>query len=95
MFFLFNPFDAHGLRRFLDNLERSLRLHPRVIWIVYDYPVRRAVLDDHSDFFEIATVAFASIAPNSSMHHRRWPPRRPEKHAPLPRSGNLPSRLVE
>jgi SAM-dependent methyltransferase len=45
--FLFNPFPEAGLRRMIANLERSLREHPRVVFVIYHNPVLGYVLDEN------------------------------------------------
>lgn len=46
VFFLYNPFREAVMRRFLQNIECSLREHPRRILIVYVSPRRRSVFDE-------------------------------------------------
>lgn len=42
--YLFNPLPEAGLRRVIRNLERSLELSPRTIWIVYHNPAMDSVM---------------------------------------------------
>jgi len=42
--FLFNPFPESGLRRVIANLERSLREHPRRVYVLYHNPLLEHVL---------------------------------------------------
>lgn len=42
--YLFNPFPQSGLRQFLINLERSLRDHPRPLYVLYHNPQLEQVL---------------------------------------------------
>ncbi|MGA9509607.1 MAG: class I SAM-dependent methyltransferase [Candidatus Sulfotelmatobacter sp.] len=42
--FLFNPFPESGLRRVIGNLERSLREHPRRVYVLYHNPLLEHVL---------------------------------------------------
>jgi SAM-dependent methyltransferase len=42
--FLFNPFPERGLRNVIANLERSLREHPRRIYVLYHNPLLEHVL---------------------------------------------------
>ncbi len=42
--FMYNPFDAPVVRAVLDNLERSLEVHPRDVRILYFEPVHDAVV---------------------------------------------------
>jgi len=44
--FLYNPFGAVVLSRVLENLGRSLREHPREVWIIYCNPVLSDLLDE-------------------------------------------------
>ena len=60
VFFLFNPFDDTILKRFVDNLERSLKASPRGIWILYNFPRRREVFDSHPRCRLIHTVTYAN-----------------------------------
>ena len=42
--FLFNPFPESGLRRVMSNLEQSLRMHPRRVYVLYHNPLLEHVL---------------------------------------------------
>jgi SAM-dependent methyltransferase len=44
LLFLFNPFTESGLRRVISNLERSLREHPREIYVLYHNPLLEHVM---------------------------------------------------
>jgi SAM-dependent methyltransferase len=44
--YLFNPFPESGLRRTLANLERSLREHPRAVYMLYHNPLLEHVLQE-------------------------------------------------
>jgi SAM-dependent methyltransferase len=44
--FLFHPFAESGLRRVRANLERSLREHPRMVYVLYHNPLLARVLDE-------------------------------------------------
>jgi SAM-dependent methyltransferase len=46
VFFLFNPFPESGLRRVIANLERSLREHPRKVYVLYHNPLLEQVLGE-------------------------------------------------
>ena len=50
VFFLYNPFDAVILGRFVDNVRRSLLDHPRPIWFIYSVPLHAAVLEQSGLF---------------------------------------------
>lgn len=43
-FFLFNPFGAEIFEKFMDNLDESVRKHPRPIYILYASPVHKELL---------------------------------------------------
>ena len=49
--YLFNPLPEAGLRRVVLNLERSLREHPRAIYVLYHNPLLEHVLSE-SDALE-------------------------------------------
>ena len=42
--YLFNPFPETGMRRLFANLERSLREHPREVYVLYHNPLLEHVL---------------------------------------------------
>jgi hypothetical protein len=42
--YLFNPLPEAGLRRVIRNLEQSLELSPRPVWIVYHSPAMDSLL---------------------------------------------------
>ncbi len=44
--FLFNPFSEPGLRRVIANLEKSLRAHPRKVYVLYHNPLLEQVLGE-------------------------------------------------
>jgi SAM-dependent methyltransferase len=44
--YLFNPFPEAGLRRMIANLERSLREHPRAVFLLYHNPLLEQVLSE-------------------------------------------------
>jgi SAM-dependent methyltransferase len=43
--FLFNPFPESGLRRAMENLEKSLDAHPRPVYVIYHNPQLETVLN--------------------------------------------------
>ena len=43
--FLYHPFAAPVMRRFLDNLGRTLQAHPRPVYLLYTNPELAAMLD--------------------------------------------------
>lgn len=44
--YLFNPFPEAGLRRVIENLERSLWAHPRAVFVLYHNPLLGHVLGE-------------------------------------------------
>jgi SAM-dependent methyltransferase len=44
--YLFNPFPESGLRRVIRNLERSLREHPRTVYVLYHNPLLERCLGE-------------------------------------------------
>jgi SAM-dependent methyltransferase len=46
--YLFNPFPEAGLLRMVANLERSLRRHPRAVYVLYHNPLLEHVLNKSS-----------------------------------------------
>ncbi len=46
LLFLFNPFPESGLRRVIANLERSLKEHPRKVYVLYHNPLLEHVLGE-------------------------------------------------
>ena len=46
--YLFNPFPESGLTRMILNLEKSLREHPRAVYVLYHNPLLENVLSESS-----------------------------------------------
>jgi SAM-dependent methyltransferase len=44
--FLFNPFPEAGLRRVIENLEKSLRERPRKVYVLYHNPLLEGVMGE-------------------------------------------------
>lgn len=44
LLYLFNPFPEAGLRRVIANLERSMRIKPRAVYVLYHNPLLEHVL---------------------------------------------------
>ena len=44
--YLFNPFPVAALRRVLTNLEQSLRMHPRQVYVLYHNPLLADVFEE-------------------------------------------------
>jgi SAM-dependent methyltransferase len=59
--YLFNPFPEPGLRRFLANLEDSLREHSRAVYLLYHNPLLEHVLLECSSLRRIAGTHQFSI----------------------------------
>jgi SAM-dependent methyltransferase len=36
--FMYNPFDGHVMQALIRNLQRSLEVHPRPLWLIYNTP---------------------------------------------------------
>jgi SAM-dependent methyltransferase len=52
--YLFNPLPESGLAKMISNLERSLREHPRRVFVVYHNPLLEKVLTGSAVFKKIA-----------------------------------------
>jgi SAM-dependent methyltransferase len=59
--YLFNPFPEAGFRRVIGNLERSLREHPRVVYVLYHNPLLEGVLSESSTLSKIGGTHQYSI----------------------------------
>jgi hypothetical protein len=44
--YIFNPFPEAGLKRMIANLEESLRVHPRAVYVLYHNPLLEYVLSE-------------------------------------------------
>ena len=44
--YLFHPLPESGLRRVIDNLERSLQMRPRLVYVLYHNPLLEHVLNE-------------------------------------------------
>ncbi len=51
--YLFNPFPEAGLRRMIANLEQSLRMHPRAVYVLYHNPLLEHVLSESAALSKI------------------------------------------
>jgi hypothetical protein len=61
--FFFNPFPEPGLRRVIANLERSLREHPRVVYVLYHNPLLEQVVSESGSLKKLwATHQYAAYA---------------------------------
>jgi hypothetical protein len=52
--YLFNPFPEAGLSAVIHNLERSLRVHPRPVFVLYHNPVLEHLFSHSAAFRKIA-----------------------------------------
>ena len=52
--FLFNPFPESGMRRVVANLEQSLRVHPRPVYVLYHNPLLEHTLSERGPLRKIA-----------------------------------------
>ena len=59
--YLFNPLPEAGLRRVLENLEQSLRLNPRPVYVVYHNPLIEHLLAENAVFARIGGTRQYSI----------------------------------
>ena len=59
--YLFNPFPESGLRKAIQNLENSLRSHPRAAYVLYHNPLLEHVLREHSFLKKVAGTHQYSI----------------------------------
>ncbi len=59
--YLFNPLPESGLGRMIGNLERSLREHPRPVFVLYHNPLLEPVLTGSTVFKKIASTEQFSI----------------------------------
>jgi SAM-dependent methyltransferase len=61
LIYLFNPFPESGLRRTMENLEKSLSEHPRSVYVLYHNPLLEDVLLQCTRFEKIAGTLQYSI----------------------------------
>jgi SAM-dependent methyltransferase len=59
--YLFNPLPESGLATMIGNLERSLREHPRAVYVLYHNPLLERVLSRSAVFERIAVTDQYSI----------------------------------
>jgi len=52
--YLFNPFPETGMRQVFANLEKSLREHPRTVYVLYHNPLLEHVLTENALLRKIA-----------------------------------------
>ncbi len=61
LLYLFNPFPESGLRKTVQNLENSLREHPRTAFVLYHNPLLEHVLSEQAFMKKIAGTQQYSI----------------------------------
>jgi SAM-dependent methyltransferase len=59
--YLFNPFPEAGLKRMLASLERSLRTHPRAVYVLYHNPLLEHALKESAALSKIGGTHQYSI----------------------------------
>lgn len=52
--YLFNPFPEAGLKKVIANLEQSLRVHPRTVYVLYHNPLLEHVLSESATLKKVA-----------------------------------------
>jgi len=65
--YLFNPLPESGLVRMIGNLERSLREHPRPLFVLYHNPLLEPVLMENARLEKIAGTQQYSIFSGKSI----------------------------
>ena len=53
LLYLFNPFPEQRLRQVIQNLKRSLREHPRQVYVLYHHPLLEFVLRESGVFSKV------------------------------------------
>ena len=61
LLYLFNPFPESGLRKTIQNLENSLRGHPRATFVLYHNPLLEHVLSEQNFLKKVAGTHQYSI----------------------------------
>jgi SAM-dependent methyltransferase len=65
LLYLFNPLPEIGLRQMFANLERSLRQHPRTVYVLYCNPLLEGTLAESSRWAKIGGTHVYSIYANA------------------------------
>jgi hypothetical protein len=65
--YLFNPFPEAGLRRMIAHLERSLREHPRAVYVLYHNPLLEHLLGESAMLRKVGGTHQYSIYANAVM----------------------------
>jgi len=63
--YLYNPFGAETLRTVVTNMESSLRVLPRRVYVIYVKPAHRKVFDESEDFSLMRSMQSDLIYANS------------------------------
>ncbi len=71
--YLFNPLPESGLARMMGNLERSLREHPRAVYVLYHNPLLEKVLTQNAVFRRIAGTNQFSIFAEKEAERQVYP----------------------
>jgi SAM-dependent methyltransferase len=66
LLYLFNPLPETSLRRMLANLEKSLRQHPRTVYVLYCNPLLERVLLESSIWARIGGMPQYTIYANAN-----------------------------
>lgn len=61
IFFLYNPFDEHIMRKVLDNISLSHQENDREILLIYAYPVKSDVVESYKNIRKINDYYFWSF----------------------------------
>ena len=62
--YLFNPFPESGMRRVFANLDQSLRLHPRPVYVLYHNPLLEHVLSGDERLRKVVSAQQYSLFSN-------------------------------
>jgi hypothetical protein len=65
--YLFHPLPESGLRRVIDNLERSLQAHPRVVFVLYHNPLLEHVMGESVALKKIGQTHQYAIFSSTSL----------------------------
>jgi predicted RNA methylase len=72
--FMYNPFGAEVMERVIQNLERSLAARDRDVYVVYDNPLQRHVLDACAFLKPLPTRERAAVYVHEAAHRRESVP---------------------
>jgi len=65
LLYLFNPLPEAGLNQMLENLEESLRQHPRAVYVLYQNPLLERVLEESTSLRRTDGTHLYSIHANA------------------------------